>query len=130
MRSTKPKTKPFEKTDASTLRGKKVRDVYTKVYDVRNTVFSDQTGQFPTSTKVGNKYIMVLVEIDNNAILVEPIKNRTDAEITGAYCAMMLRLKQVVIINQKHILDNEVSNAMKSNIRDEYKMQLELVPPG
>ena len=30
VRSTKPKTRPFEKTDASTLRGKKVRDVYTK----------------------------------------------------------------------------------------------------
>ena len=34
VRSTKPKTKPFEKSDASILRGKKVRDVYTKVYDV------------------------------------------------------------------------------------------------
>ena len=91
--STKPKTKPFERTDASTLRGKKVWDVYTKVYDVRNTVFHDQTGQFPTRYKQGNKYIMVMVEIDSNAILVEPIKNRTDAELTRAYRAMMLRLK-------------------------------------
>ena len=74
--STKPKSKPFEKTDASTLRTKKVRDVYTKVYDVRNTVFSDQTGQFPTRSKQGNKYIMVMVEIDSNAIMAEPIKYR------------------------------------------------------
>ena len=36
---------------------------------------------------------MVMVEIDRNAILVEPIKNRTDAELTRAYRAMMLRLK-------------------------------------
>ena len=43
---------------------------------------------------------------------------------------MMLRLKQAGIIPQKHILDNEVSNSMKTIIRDEYKMQLELVPPG
>ena len=98
VRSTKLKTKPFEKTDASTLRGKKVRDVYTKVYDVRNTVFSDQTGQFPTRSKRGNKYIMVMVEIDSNSILLEPIKNRTDAELTRAYCTMMLRLKQAGII--------------------------------
>ena len=61
MRLTKPKTKPFEKTDASILRGKKVRDVYTKVYDFCNTVFSDQTGQFPTRSTRGNKYIMVMV---------------------------------------------------------------------
>ena len=39
VRLTKPKSKPFETTDASTLGGKKVRDIYTKVYDVRNTVF-------------------------------------------------------------------------------------------
>ena len=48
VRSTEPKIQPFGKTEASTLLGKKVRDVYTKVYDVRNTVFSEQTGQFPT----------------------------------------------------------------------------------
>ena len=130
VRSTNPKTKPFEKTDASTLQGKKVRDVYTKVYDVRNTVFSDQTGQFPTRSKRGNKYIMFMVEIDSNAIMVDPIKNRTDAELTRAYRAMMLHLKQVGIISQKHILENEVSNAMKTVVRDEYKMKLELVPPG
>ena len=34
------------------------------------------------------------------------------------------------IIPQKHILDNEVSNEMKTIICDEYKMKLELVPPG
>ena len=42
----------------------------------------------------------------------------------------MLQLKQAGIIPQKHILDNEVSNAMKTIICDEYKMKLELVPPG
>ena len=42
----------------------------------------------------------------------------------------MLRLKRVGIILQKHILNNEVSNAMKTIIRDEYKMKLGLVPPG
>ena len=68
-----------------------------------------------------------MVEIDSNVILVDPIKNRTDADLTRAYCAMMLRLKQVGIIPQKHILDNEVSNAIKTIIRDEYKMKLELV---
>ena len=71
-----------------------------------------------------------MVEIDSNAILVYPIKNLTDVELTRAYHAMMLRLKQAGILPQKHILDNEVSNTMKTIIRDEYKMKLELVPPG
>ena len=73
---------------------------------------------------------MVMVEIDSNAILVEPINNRTDAELTRAYHAMMLPLKQAGIIPQKHILDNGISNATKTIIRDEYRMKLELVPPG
>ena len=73
---------------------------------------------------------MVMVEIDRNAILVETIKNRTDAELTRAYHSMILRLKQAGIIPQKHILENEVSNLMKTIIHDKYKMKLELVPPG
>ena len=43
---------------------------------------------------------------------------------------MMLRLKQAGIIPQKDILYNEVPNAIKTIIRDEYKMTLELVSPG
>ena len=38
---------PLAEPDITQLRGKKVRDVYIKVYDVRETIFSDQTGQFP-----------------------------------------------------------------------------------
>ena len=71
-----------------------------------------------------------MVEIDTNAILVEPIKNCTYTELTRAYHAMMMRLNHAVIIPQNHILDNEVSNAMKTIIHDKYKMKLELVPPG
>ena len=42
----------------------------------------------------------------------------------------MLRLKLAGIVPKKHVLDNEVSEAMKDVIRTEYKMEMELVPPG
>ena len=42
---------------------------------------------------------------------------------------MMLWLKHAGIVPQKHILDNEVSTEMKTIIRNEYKMEIELVPP-
>ena len=42
---------------------------------------------------------------------------------------MMLRLQRAGIIPKKHILDNEVSEALKIIIQDEYKIQLNLVPP-
>jgi hypothetical protein len=53
-------------------------------------MFSDQTGQFPTLSQRGNKYIMVMVEIDSNAILVEPMKSRKDKEMVRAYNALLL----------------------------------------
>ena len=121
---------PFEEPNNGQLKGRKVKDVYKKVYDVRNTFFLDQTGQFPTRSHRGSKYLMVMVEIDSNDILVEPLKSRKDPELARAYRAMMLMLKRSGIVPQKHILENEVSKAMRDIIRDKYNMEMELVPPG
>ncbi len=78
VRSTKAKTAPLEICGTSQLQGKKVRNIYINTYMVCETMFSNQTGQFPTRSQRGNKYIMVMVEIDSNAILVEPMKSRKD----------------------------------------------------
>ena len=72
---------------------------------------------------------MVMVEINSNAILVEPLKSQKDPELTRAYRAMMLRLKRAGIVPKKHVLDNEVSQSVKVMIRDQYHMTMELVPP-
>ncbi|KAL7474040.1 hypothetical protein ACHAW6_000042, partial [Cyclotella cf. meneghiniana] len=77
-----------------------------------------------------NKYIMVIVEINSSTILIEPIKNRTDAELTHAYSMLMLCLRRAGVTPHKHVLDNEIATAMKELIQDTYKMTLELVPPG
>jgi hypothetical protein len=70
---------------------------------------------------------MVMVEIDRNAIRVEPMKNRKDA---GMYNALLLWLKRAGIVPKKHILNNEVSENMKNLICDRCKLDMELVPPG
>ncbi len=90
IRSTKTKQTPLETCDTLQLHSKKVRDIYMTMYDVRETRFSDQTGQFPMCSQSGDKYIMVLVEINRNAILVEPMKSRKDAEMIRAYNALLL----------------------------------------
>jgi hypothetical protein len=130
VRFTKAKTALLETCDTSQLHGKKVRDVYTETYRVCKTMFSDQTGQFPARSQRGNKYIMVMVEIDSNAILVEPMKSRKDEEMIRAYNALLLRLKRAGIVPKKHVLNNEVSENMKNQIRDRCKLDMELVPPG
>ncbi len=45
VRSTKAKQTPLETCDTLQLHGKKVRDISTTMYDIRETMFSDQTGQ-------------------------------------------------------------------------------------
>ncbi|KAL7490274.1 LOW QUALITY PROTEIN: hypothetical protein ACHAW6_016155 [Cyclotella cf. meneghiniana] len=44
-----------------------------------DTIFTDQTGKFPHHSKSGHHYIMVMVEIDFSAILVEAVRNRSDS---------------------------------------------------
>ena len=91
-RSTKAKTVPLETCDTSQLHGKKVQEVYTETYRVckTKTMFSDQTDQFPTRSQQGNKYIMIMVEIDSNAILVESMKSYKDEEMIRVYNALLL----------------------------------------
>ncbi len=96
----------------------------------RKTMFSNQTGQFPMRSQKGNKYIMVMVDIDSNAILVEPTKSCKDEEMICAYNALLLQLKRAGIVPKKHVLDNKVSDNMKNHICDTCKFDMELVPPG
>jgi hypothetical protein len=130
VRSIKPKPVPLEDFHSPHLRGRKAHNIFTKVYDVRDTVFTDQTGNFPQHSQSGNFYIMVLVEINSSAILVKPIKNGTDSELTRAYSSRISRLRKAGVTPCKHILNNEISNAMKTLITDTYKMTYELVSPG
>ena len=58
-----------------------------KLVEIKGKVFSEQTGRFLITSSRGNKYIIVMYDNDSNAILAEPMKNRSQAEIvkTQAY---------------------------------------------
>ena len=99
VRSTKPK--PMEEPKIDKLRGKKRKDIFVKVYNMKEKIYSDQTGKFPKTSLRGNKYIMVMVEVDSNVILVEPMKSKHDDEMTRAYKHLLLRLKRAGIKPKK-----------------------------
>ncbi len=71
-----------------------------------------------------------MVEIDSNAILLEPMKIRKEAKMIRAYNALLLRLKRAGIVPKNHVLDIEVSENMKHHICDMCKLDMKLVPPG
>jgi hypothetical protein len=103
-----------------------MRNVYTTVYNVRDTIFTNQTGKFPDCSLSGNNYLMMLVEIDSSAILVETINNHSDAKLTRAYSMLMLRLHKAGVTPYKHVLDNKISTSMKALIIEKYKMVYDL----
>jgi hypothetical protein len=91
-------------------------------------IFTDQTGRFPKKSSCGNQYIMVLIDFDSDAILVEPMKNRTSSEMIRAYQTLIDRLRTAGSIPKLHILDNECSQDFRDTIRLN-EMTFQLVPP-
>jgi hypothetical protein len=51
-------------------------------------IYTDQTGRFPVVSSKGNKYIMILYDYDSNAILAQPIIDRTAPELLRAFQVM------------------------------------------
>lgn len=54
--------------------------VFAAIKDL-GKIYTDQTGRFPTTSSLGQKYVMILYDYDSNAIMAKPTKNRTGTEI-------------------------------------------------
>ena len=122
-------------TDAEITRPTtKERNIFVQIYNVESDeailkMYTDQTGRFPKKSSRGNQYVMVLVELDSNAILVEGMKDRTSGEMIRAYQHLVDRLKTAGIQPKHHILDNECSTDFKAAIAKN-RMTYQLVPPN
>jgi hypothetical protein len=57
------------------------RDVLITVYNLRNMMYTDQTGKFLHISSLGNQYIMILHDVDSNLSWAEAIKNNTKGEL-------------------------------------------------
>jgi hypothetical protein len=90
---------------------KKTRKIYYKIYDLEDEaqlkMCTNLTGQFLKKSSHGRQYIMVLIELDSNAIIVEAMKNRMSGEILRAYQVLVDRLRSAGIQPKLHLLDNE-----------------------
>ena len=56
-------------------------------------VYTDQTGRFPVRSSKGNNYIMVFYISFINENLGEPLRNRSNEEISKVYADKMNYLK-------------------------------------
>jgi hypothetical protein len=142
LRSTKPKENEsidsdddfqFNVPENAPLRPiKKEKSIFIKVLDMEDEatqkIWTDQPGRFPKKSMKGSQYMMVLTESDSDAILVEPMKNRTSGEMIRAYQTLINRLRSAGIAPKQHILDNECSSDFKETIKAN-NMTYQLVPP-
>ena len=91
-------------------------------------IATDLTGRFPTTSLSGNKYILIIFVDDANAILAEPMKNKTEGEYLRVYDKIHHKLTIRGFKPQLQKMDNEASKKLKDRIvTNECKYQL--VPP-
>ena len=67
--------------------------------------------------------------MDSNAILSEAMKDRTAGKMVWAYQKLLKKLRLAGMAPKKHVLDNEMSNEFKDDVRMN-EMEYELVPKG
>ena len=107
---------------------KREHKVYAALFDAQHQIAMDLTGRFPVISSRGYRYILVVVDGDSNAILVEPMKNRSDAEYIRAYETIHAYLTERGCKPELQRLDNEASKALKAKIRAN-DISYQLCPP-
>ena len=74
-------------------------------------MYTDQTGKLPHNSIQGNRYQMILHEIDGNTNWSETMKNKTEGEIILARLCASERMKSHGIVPTHQVLYNEISAA-------------------
>jgi hypothetical protein len=97
--------------------------VFAAVLDyetAQHLIHSDLTGRFPVQSSRGMNYVLVVYDYDSNAILAEPMRNRTDAEMLRAYGVILNRLIACGLKPKLQRLDNEASTALKNTCKTKW----------
>ena len=98
----------------SEIPNNKTNDVAYTIEEVipKNVTYTYLTGRFSYRSSRGNEYILVGCHYDGNAILAEPMKNRTAATITEAWDSINNKFSIAGIQSRTYILDNKVSQQL------------------
>jgi hypothetical protein len=107
--------------------GIKTQFVYAATIDA-GQIYTDQTGRFPVVSSKGNTYIMILYDYDSNAILAQPIKDRTAPELLKAFQVMEQALVARGLKPKLMKLDNEASKLLKMYLHQQ-DIIFQVIPP-
>jgi hypothetical protein len=126
-RTTQIKSTKANNQETDIDHGIKTQFVYAATIDA-GQIYTDQSGIFPVVSSKGNKYIMILYDYDSNAILAQPIKDRTAPELLKTFQIMEQELVARGLKTKLMKLDNEASKLLKTYLHQQ-DITFQLVPP-
>jgi hypothetical protein len=126
-RTTKVKDQKVIMAEPDLDQGIKTQHVYAATIDA-GQIYTDQTGIFPVVSSKGKKYIMILYDYYSNAILAQPIKDRTAPGLLKAFQVMEQELVALGLKPKLMKLDNEASKLLKTYLHQQ-NITFQLVPP-
>ncbi len=85
-------------------------------------------GCFPQVSSLGNKYIMIIHNVDSNSSWAEALKDNTGGKLILAWARALEQMQKQNIVPKYQVLDNQASAAYKKAIGDS-DMTYGLVPP-
>jgi hypothetical protein len=103
-------------------------DVLIRVIELKDTMYTDQTGHFPFISSLGNRYIMILHHVDSNSSWSKALKNYSKGKLILARHRALAQMTQCGIVPRHQILDNQASFAHKTKI-ELTRMTCKLVLP-
>ena len=98
-------------------------------FDPTNKAYTDLTGRFLVQSSRGNQYILVCYSYDSNAILAEPLRNRSAPEIVKTWQIINNKLEKAGVQPELYLLDNECSNEFRDALHKK-EIKFQLVPPN
>lgn len=116
IRSTK-RQKVEDDEQFNVVQEPKTHQVFMVILDtnnLKNTAYSDLTGAFPYTAANGDQYIFVFYSYDANAIMLECMKSRSDAEMLRVYRKCYSNLERRGIKPSINVMDNEASSVVKT----------------
>ncbi len=85
-------------------------------------------GHFPQVSSLGNKYFMVIHNVDSNSLWVEVLKDNKGSKLILACAGALEQMQKAGIFPKHQVLDNQASAAYKKAIGNS-NMTYKLVPP-
>jgi hypothetical protein len=103
-------------------------DIMIFDYNLKSTMYTNQTGLFPRILSLGNMYVMILHNVDSNLSWMEALKDNTSGKLILAQARALECMQKAGIVPKHQILDNQKLVAYKEAICA-LSMTFELVSP-